>query len=220
LLKPGVTLVGDPASNGSTTTIVDGGTYSVGGGLHAGTPLSVAVVMGAGSSLSGVQITVSGTSGVGVVFDGSTASLTNCTLSGCGVSGVQVYQAASPTLASNIISQSGASGVATYDTSAPLLRQNTISSSAAGAVGVLASDTSIPNLGDAVSPGANLLQSNTQESLTNATTSSAIPAAGNTWNASVQGADPQGQYPSGPANPALIGTNYSITNSPAATIQF
>jgi parallel beta-helix repeat protein len=218
LLKAGVSLVGDPATNGSTTTIVNGGSYTVSGGLHINSPLTVGVVMGSGASLSGVTISVSGTTGVGVVFDGTTASLTNCTLTGCGASGVQVFQSASPTLASNIITQSGGSGVVTYDNSAPILRQNNISSNLAD--GILADDTSVPNLGDPFSPGGNTLQLNTTQSLANNTTASAIPAAGNTWNATVQGSDPQGHYSAGAANPALVGTNYSITNSPAASIQF
>ncbi|HLY74538.1 MAG TPA: DUF1565 domain-containing protein [Planctomycetota bacterium] len=215
LLKPGVTVIGDPASSGATTSIVDGGNYTISGGSQAGSMINAGVVMASGSSLSGVKISVSG---VGAVFDGANASLTNCTLTGCGVSGVQVFQSASPTLASNIITQSGGAGVVTFDTSAPILRQNSISSNATD--GVLANDSSIPNLGDPLSPGANTLQSNTQEGLANNTAASAIPAAGNTWNSSVQGADTQGHYAAGAANPALVGTNYSMTNSPAASIQF
>lgn len=218
LLKPGVSIVGDPATNGATTTIVDGGSYTIGGGTQVNAVLTVGVVMGSGASLSGVKISIPGAKGVGVVFDGTTASLTSCTLTGCGLSGVQVFQSASPTLESNTITQSGGAGIVTYDDSAPLLRQNTISSNLGD--GVLANDTSNPDLGNLVSPGANTVQTNSLTGLVNNTASSAIPAAGNTWNISSQGSDSQGHYPTGPANTAVSGNNYSVTNTATASIQF
>ncbi|HLY11308.1 MAG TPA: DUF1565 domain-containing protein [Planctomycetota bacterium] len=217
LLKPGVAVVGDPSTKGSTTAIVGAGNYTIQGGTHMGTVITAGVVLGSGTSLSGVKITASGATGVGVVFDGNSGSLGSSTLTGCGASGLEIFQSASPSISSCLITLSGGAGVVTFDNSAPILRQNTITSNTTD--GILAQDTSVPNLGDVATPGGNTIQTNTVEGLANNTTASSIPAAGNTWNASVQGADSSGNYATGAANPALTGTNYSITNG-AASIQF
>jgi len=217
VVKSGVTIVGDASSNGTGILISGSGSYSVTGGSQAGgPPLAVTILMAAGSQLTGVTITNSAAGGIGVVFDGTAAQLLSCTVTGCTVSAVQTFQAATPTISSCTLTQSGGSGVVVWDSSAPLLRGNAITHNTVD--GVLANDTSVPDLGDVSSAGGNTIQNNAT-GLANATTASTIPAAGNLWTPSTQGADASGHYATGPAAPGS-GTNYSITNSPAASIEF
>ena len=222
LVKPGVAILGDPSTRGSSTSVIGGGSYTIQGGLQIGNIITTAFVMGSGSQLSGVKVTVAGAAGVGVVFDGNSGSLISCTLTSCGASGVRVYEAASPTITDNVISNNGGTGVTLFDTASPNLRQNQILNNATD--GILANDTSNPNLGDGVTAGANTIQGNTGVGLNNATTASTLSAVGNTWALMVlQGSDASGQYPthplvSGPTGGAP-GDNFSITNA-AAKIQF
>ena len=222
-VRPGVLIEGDPATQGAgapATLVSGGGLYSIGGGTQGGTTVTAAFVLGNASQLSGVKISVAGSGGVGVVFDGSTAALSQCTISGCGASGVRVYQGASPTIVSCAIAANTGSGVDAFDTAAPILRQNTITTNALD--GVSANDASAPNLGDASTAGGNTLQANTGLGLNNATTASTIQAVGNTWIVSTQGSDASGNYAAGivpGAVPAVAGNNFAITNA-AAAIQF
>jgi parallel beta-helix repeat protein len=222
-LKPGVIIQGDPATRGQgpvATLINGGGVYSISGGSQAATTVTAAFVMGSGSALSGVKISVAGATGVGVVFDGFPASLGSCTITACGASGIRVYQTGSPTISNNVISSNGASGVDVFDAAGPILRQNSILSNTTD--GVVANDTSTPNLGDGVSAGANTLQANTGVGLNNNTTASTIQAVGNTWNVSKQGSDGSGNYAAllkGGPDAAVAGNNFATTNA-AAAIQF
>lgn len=221
-VSPGVLVQGDPATKGVgplATFVTGGGVYSVGGGSQIGPTVTPAFVMGDGSSLSGVKITVAGTNGVGVVFDGTSASLFSCTITGNGGSGIRVYQIGSPSISANVITANGGSGIEVFDTGGPNFRGNLITSN--GVDGVTANNASVPNLGDAVSAGGNTIQGNTGFGLNNNTTSSTLQAAGNTWNDS-QNSTPSGNYPTlfqpGPAPPPA-GNNFAITNA-AAAIQF
>jgi parallel beta-helix repeat protein len=224
-VKPGVIIQGDPATKGlgpGATFVNGGGVYTVSGGSQASTTVTAAFVMGTGSALSGVKITVAGAGGVGVVFDGFSASVSSCTITGNGASGIRVYQTGSPTITGNVISSNGASGVDVFDAAGPILRQNSISSNTTD--GVVANDTSTPNLGDATSAGANTLQANTGVGLNNNTTASTIQAVGNTWVLSMQGSDGSGNYAAaltpGAVAPAA-GNNFAIISAlPGAAIQF
>lgn len=214
LVKPGVSIIGDASTTGTSTVVTGQGLYTVSGGSQNAAQLQATFVMGEGSSLTGVSVTSAGTTPatvyVGVVFDGTNGSLSSCTVTGCSTSGVQIFQTAKPALSGNTITQSGAAGVVTYDTSAPVLRQNTITANTTE--GVLAQNASVPDLGTPLSPGGNNLKNNTAHGLNNNTGSTAISASGNTWNPGVQGADAvTGQYPvSTAANSGLVGTNYII----------
>lgn len=221
-IKPGVLVQGDPATKGSgpgTTAVSGGGVYTIGGGSQAATTVTATFVMGSGATLSGVKITAPGPGGVGVVFDGISATVSDCTLTGCGASGVRVYQAGSPGITNNVIQGNTASGVDVFDAAAPSLRLNSIT---ANADGVVANDASTPNLGDAATAGGNTLQSNTGVGLNNNTTASAIQAVGNTWRLSTQGSDASGNYAAvltpGVVAPAAA-NNFAIPNA-AAAIQF
>ncbi len=222
-VRPGILIEGDPATKGAgapATLVSGGGLYSISGGSQGASTVTTAFVLGNGSQLAGVQVTVTGSGGVGVVFDGSNATLSQCSITGCGASGIRVYQGASPTIVNNVVSANAGSGVDVFDTAAPMLRQNTIASNALD--GVAANDTSAPNLGDASTGGTNTLQGNIGVGLNNATTASTIQAVGNTWIASTQGSDGSGNYAAAltpGAVPAAAGNNFAITNA-AAAIQF
>src|SRR6185295_3748253 len=167
-VKPGVILQGDPGTKGvgPVATFVNGaGSYTVSGGTQASTVVNATFVMGSGADVSGVKITAPGATGVGVVFDGFSARLIQCTVSGCGASGLRIYQTGSPTITNNAITANAASGVDVFDAASPMLRQNTITSNTVD--GVVANDTSAPNLGDATTAGANTLQANTGVGLNN-----------------------------------------------------
>jgi len=222
-VRPGVLIEGDPATKGAgapATFVSGGGLYMISGGTQGGTTVTAAFVLGNGSQLAGVKVTVSGSGGVGVVFDGSSATLSQCSITGCGASGIRVYQGAAPTIVTNDITANAGSGVDVFDAAAPILRQNTITSNALD--GVTANDTSAPNLGDASTGGSNTLQANTGVGLNNASTASTIQALGNTWIVSTQGSDASGNYAAAltpGAVPAVAGNNFAITNA-AAAIQF
>jgi parallel beta-helix repeat protein len=219
-VKPGVLIEGDPATKGSGTLVSGGGVYSIAGGTQGGTTVTTAFVLGNAAQLSGVKITVTGAGGVGVVFDGTTATVNQCSITGCGASGIRITQGASPTIVNNAITTNAGSGVEVFDTAAPILRQNSISGNSLD--GVTANDTSAPNLGDASTAGSNTLQANTGVGLNNATTSSTIPAVGNTWILSTQGSDGSGNYAAAltpGAVAAVAGNNFAITNA-AAAIRF
>jgi hypothetical protein len=231
LIRPGVFVFGDPGSDGATTAVYGGGSYTVTGGAQIGNAINAAVIMGSGAQLQGVKVTnpsMNGPTpiGIGVVFDGDSGTLLQSTVAGCTLSGVNVYQDATPSISQSIISSNGTEGVSAFDTSAPSLRQNSILSN--GTDGVLASQASHPNLGDLVTSGQNTLQSNVGVGLHNNTavaTPTLIDAIGNTWNKNVQGSDPgTGQYASAvvsapPAVPPAAGNNYAIANT-GASIQF
>ncbi len=222
-IKPGVLISGDPATKGvgaPATLVSGGGVYTIGGGTQGSTTVTTAFVLGSGAELTGVKITVTGAGGVGVVFDDTSASLSQCSITGCGASGVRVYQTASPTIVNNAITANTGSGVDVFDSAGPILRQNTISSNLLD--GVTANDTSAPNLGDASTAGANTLQANTGVGLNNNTTSTAIQAVGNTWRLTTQGSDASGNYAAAltpGAVAAVAGNNFAIINA-AAAIQF
>jgi len=223
-VKPGVLVQGDPATKGvggPATFVSGGGVHTITGGTQGATTVNTAFVLGTGAQLAGVKITVTGAGGVGVVMDNASASLTQCTITGCGASGVRIYQTGSPTLVNNDITSNTASGVDLFDSVSPILRQNTISSN--GIDGVVANDTSTPNLGDASTAGANTLQANTGVGLNNNTTASTIQAVGNTWRLSTQGSDASGNYAAAlqPGTvAAAAGNNFAITNVAPAQIQF
>lgn len=221
-IKAGVLVEGDPATKGvgpSQTFVSGGGLYTIGGGTQASTTVTTAFVLGTGAALSGVKITVTGAGGVGLVCDGLSSSVSNCTITGCGASGIRVYQTCSPGFTGNVITLNAANGIDVFDDAAPTLRQNTITSNVDG---VAANDASAPNLGDAVTPGANTLQANTGVGLNNNTTASTVQAVGNTWRPSTQGADASGHYAAaltpGAVAPAAA-NNFAITNA-AGAIQF
>lgn len=222
-VKPGVLIQGDPATRGvgpAATSVIGGGTYTVAAGTQGGTTVTTAFLMGNGSTLSGVRITVAGANGVGVVFDGFPARVASCTITGCGASGIRVYQTGSPTITDNDITTNAGSGIDVFDGAGPILRSNLIASNSVD--GVTANDVSTPNLGDGTSAGSNTIDANTGVGLNNNTTASTIQAVGNTWRASVQGSDASGNYAAalqaGPVAPAA-GNNFAITNA-AGGIQF
>ena len=223
-VKPGVLIQGDPATKGlgpAATSVTGGGVYAISGGTQASTTVTAAFVMGVNASLSGVRIEVAGATGVGVVFDGAGASLSSCTITDCGGSGVRIYQGGSPSITNNDVTASGGSGIVVHDGAGPILRQNSITGN--GADGVEANDTSAPNLGDSATAGANTIDANTGVGLNNNTTASTIQAVGNTWRVGTQGSDGSGNYASGPPIPGTVlaaaANNFAITNA-AAAIQF
>ena len=222
-VKPGVIIQGDPATRGlgpAATSVTGGGVYTVAGGSQVNTTVTAAFLMGNNSALSGVRISVSGAGGVAVVFDGFGASLSSCTLTGNGGSGVRIYQTGTPSITNNVITASGGNGIEIHDGAGAILRQNSITAN--GGDGVVANNTSVPNLGDGGSAGANTIDGNTGVGLNNNTTASTIQAVGNTWRASTQGSNASGNYAAaltpGPVAPAA-GNNFAITNG-AAAIQF
>ena len=122
-VKPGVLIQGDPGTKGVgpvATFVTGGGVYTITGGTQATTTVTTAFVMGTGSALSGVKITVPGANGIGVAFDGFSASLSDCTLTGNGASGIRIYQTGSPTITGNVISSNSGSGVDVFDGGAGL----------------------------------------------------------------------------------------------------
>jgi parallel beta-helix repeat protein len=222
-VKPGVLIQGDPPTKGvgpAATSVTGGGLYTIGGGTQGSTTVTAAFVMGSGAALSGVRITVAGATGVGVVFDGASASVTSCTITGCGGSGIRIYQAGSPSISNSVVTASGGSGIVVHDGAGPVLRQNSITAN--GADGVEANDASVPNLGDTATAGGNTIDTNTGVGLNNNTTASTIQAVGNTWIASTQGSDGSGNYAAaltpGPVA-AAAANNFAIANG-AAAIQF
>ena len=220
IVPPGILVMGDPASLGTTTIISGGGAYTPQGGTQVLNPVSATLVLGEGAQVTGVQVTSAGANGVGIVCDGTSPAITSSTITGCTISGIRTFQGASPTITSVTITTNTADGVTTFDTSSPSLRTCFILTN--GANGLSAQDTSAPNLGDASGVGANTLTGNASVGLENATTASTIQAVGNTWIASTEGSDPSGHYAAalqaGPVAVTLL-NNYAITAALAA-IQF
>jgi len=231
LVRPGVTVLGDTAMNGTDTVISGGGSYIITGGAQNGNAINATLIMGSGAQVQGVQVTNPSTNGVtpigiGIVFDGDSGTVHQSTVTGCTLSGINVYQAASPLISQSFVSSNGTEGISAFDTSAPSLRQNSILSN--GTDGVLASQASHPNLGDLVTSGQNKIQGNAGVGLYNnsaVATPTLIDAIGNTWNVNVQGSNAvTGQYASAlvsapPAIAPAAGNNYAIANA-GASIQF
>jgi parallel beta-helix repeat protein len=220
LVKPGIAIIGNTTTPASVT-VSGAGAYTVQGGSQAlpnpNANITAAFVMGNATRLSGVKVT---SSGVGIVCDGNSPLISSCTVTGCGATGIRIYQTASPSVTSTTISSNAAGGVMTFDTSAPSFRSCSITGNTGD--GVLAQDSSVPNLGDSGTAGANTLTGNTDVGLNNATTASTIQAVGNTWIISTQGSDGSGHYAAAlvpGAVAAVAANNYAITNA-AAHIQF
>jgi parallel beta-helix repeat protein len=92
--------------------------------------------------------------------------------------GIVTAGTARPAIENNVITENFLSGIETLDTSAPLVRNTTLSSNG---YGVVARDSSLPDLGAPTKNGANILTENTECDLYNVTDSQ-ISAIGNTWD--------------------------------------
>ena len=94
------------------------------------------------------------------------------------------------------------------------LRNSNVSSNTGQGVWLITNP--IVDLGTAADPGGNTMTGNTLTSLQmNLSNVGTVQAAGNTWNANVQGADANGHYttPTLKTGPASNGTNYQISNA-------
>ena len=103
------------------------------------------------------------------------------------------------------------------------LRGSNVSNNTARGVAVFATATC--DLGTTADPGLNTFTGNTTRGLEDNLTSGVVQAVGNTWNASVQGADAAGHYSTSPSytpvpqtGPVGTGANFTIANSVAVNL--
>jgi hypothetical protein len=156
----------------------------------------------------------SGSNGAGLYLSG-TATIDSSTISNSSKNGIVLSGGSFEVYHSSIFGASS-SGISLSGGSSLLLRNTSITYTGDGVL--LAASTSIADLGTSTDPGGNTFQYNTRFGLESDVTSqaSAIPAAGNTWTPSVQGADANGHYASQTVNGPTSSTtplNYYITSA-------
>ena len=156
----------------------------------------------------------SGSNGAGLYLSG-TATIDSSTISNSSKNGI-VLSGGSFEIYHSSISGASSTGIYLSGGSSLLLRNTSITYTGDGVL--LAASTSIADLGTSTDPGGNTFQYNTRFGLESDVTSqaSAIPAAGNTWTPSVQGADANGHYASQTVNGPTSSTtplNYYITSA-------
>jgi parallel beta-helix repeat protein len=120
LLQPGITIQGDPASQGEGIVIRGGGAF-----LSPTTAQqNIAVLAANGSVITGVTVTNPNPRGYGVWIESSSPTVVSNTFSGSTHDGVSIVGNSAPLVQGNAFVQNGANGISIYGTAQPQVRDN------------------------------------------------------------------------------------------------
>lgn len=120
MLKPGVSIQGDPRTRGGNTVIQGGGTF-----LSPTFARQNITILGANSSgVTGVTVTNPNPRGYGLWIESSSPMVTDNTFTGNSHDGISITGNSEPTIRSNYFYQNGANGMTIYGTSRPEVREN------------------------------------------------------------------------------------------------
>lgn len=120
MLKPGVSIQGDPRTRGGNTVIQGGGTF-----ISPTFARQNITILGANSSgVTGVTVTNPNPRGYGMWIESSSPMVTDNTFTGNSHDGISITGNSAPTIRSNYFYQNGANGMTIYGTSRPEVREN------------------------------------------------------------------------------------------------
>jgi len=120
LLKPGVTVQGDPNTRGQKIVISGGGTYL---SPTVGTQ-NVAILGADKAALTGVTVTNANPRGYGLWVESTSPLVTDSTFTGNTHDGISVNGSGAPVIRNNHFYKNGASGITSFGTSRPEITSN------------------------------------------------------------------------------------------------
>jgi len=120
ILKPRVTVQGNPNNRGQNIVIKGGGDFL--SPTSAGQ--NIAILGADGAGLSGVTVTNTNYRGYGLWIESSSPIVVNNTFSGSTHDGISVVGTSQPTISQNFFSKNGANGITIFGSSRPEVREN------------------------------------------------------------------------------------------------
>ncbi|MEG4080083.1 MULTISPECIES: DUF1565 domain-containing protein [unclassified Microcoleus] len=120
MLRPSVTVQGNPNTRGQNI-LIKGGGYFI-SPTSAGQNIAILAADGAG--LSGVTVTNTNYRGYALWIESSSPTVVNNTFSGSTHDGISVVGTSRPTIGGNVFSKNGANGITIFGSSQPEVRDN------------------------------------------------------------------------------------------------
>ncbi len=120
MLRPSVTVQGNPSTRGQNIVIKGGGEFL--SPTSAGQ--NIAILGADGAGLSGVTVTNTNYRGYALWIESSSPTVVNNTFSGSTHDGISVVGTGRPTIGGNFFSKNGANGITIFGTSRPEVRDN------------------------------------------------------------------------------------------------
>ncbi|MEG3932368.1 DUF1565 domain-containing protein [Microcoleus sp. B13-B6] len=120
MLRPSVTVQGNPNTRGQNI-VIKGGGYFI-SPTSAGQ--NIAILGADGAGLSGVTVTNTNYRGYALWIESSSPTVVNNTFSGSTHDGISVVGTSRPTIGGNVFSKNGANGITIFGTSQPEVRDN------------------------------------------------------------------------------------------------
>ncbi len=120
MLRPSVTVQGNPNTRGQNIVIKGGGEFI--SPTSAGQ--NIAILGADGAGLSGVTVTNTNYRGYALWIESSSPTIVNNTFSGSTHDGISVVGTGRPTIGGNFFSKNGANGITIFGTSRPEVRDN------------------------------------------------------------------------------------------------
>ncbi|KJH72751.1 hypothetical protein UH38_04090 [Aliterella atlantica CENA595] len=120
LLKPGISIQGNPQSKGQGIIIQGGGTYM----SRTFARQNITILGANNAAISGVTITNNNLRGYGLWIESTSPVVTNNTFTGNNHDGISITGSSSPQVSNNYFYQNGANGMTIYGTSQPKIQEN------------------------------------------------------------------------------------------------
>ncbi|MEG4803762.1 DUF1565 domain-containing protein [Microcoleus sp. ARI1-B5] len=120
MLRPSVTVQGNPSTRGQNIVIKGGGDFI--SPTSAGQ--NIAILGADGAGLSGVTVTNTNYRGYALWIESSSPTVVNNTFSGSTHDGISVVGTGRPTIGGNFFSKNGANGITIFGSSRPEVRDN------------------------------------------------------------------------------------------------
>ncbi|MBD2181779.1 DUF1565 domain-containing protein [Aerosakkonema funiforme] len=120
ILKPGVSIQGDPANKGRNAIIKGGGQFI----SRTFARQNIAILAADKSAIVGVTVTNSNRRGYGLWIEFSSPLVTDNTFIGNSHDGISVTGSSAPVIRNNYFADNGANGITIYNSSKPELREN------------------------------------------------------------------------------------------------
>jgi parallel beta-helix repeat protein len=120
MLRPSVTVQGNPNTRGQNIVIKGGGNFI--SPTSAGQ--NIAILGADGAGLSGVTVTNTNYRGYALWIESSSPTVVNNTFSGSTHDGISVVGTSRPTIGGNVFSKNGANGITIFGSSRPEVRDN------------------------------------------------------------------------------------------------
>lgn len=128
MLRPSVTVQGNPNTRGQNIVIKGGGEFL--SPTSAGQ--NIAILGADGAGLSGVTVTNTNYRGYALWIESSSPTVVNNTFSGSTHDGISVVGTGRPTIGGNVFSKNGANGITIFGSSQPEVRDNTFENTGFG----------------------------------------------------------------------------------------